>query len=123
MIQTETGTVFIGFTGQLKCEKCSNLTFMHLRQEYMKEKMFFVDQGTSFMHVHRVCPICENSTFVGRPKAVLRRSDVTELHRLLDSGLPETKKWLRSMPEKQMDKVLERYYSLEAFDFMRRILQ
>ena len=123
MIQTETGTVFIGFTGQLKCEKCGNLTFMHLRQEYMKEKTFFVDQGTSFMHVHRVCPICENKTFVGRPKAMLRKSEVTELHRLLDSGLPDTKTWLRSLPEKQMDQVLERYYSLEAFEFMRRILQ
>ena len=92
-------------------------------KEYMKEKTFFVDQGTSFMHVHRVCPICENKTFVGRPKAMLRKSEVTELHRLLDSGLPDTKTWLRSLPEKQMDKVLERYYSLEAFEFMRRILQ
>lgn len=33
MIQTETGTVFIGFTGQLKCEKCGNLTPMHLKEK------------------------------------------------------------------------------------------
>lgn len=123
MIQTETGTVLIGFTGQLKCEKCGNLTQMHLRQEYLKEKMFFVDQGTSFMHVHRICPICENKIFAGRPKAMLRKAEVAELHRLLDSGFVETKAWLRSMQEKQIDKVLERYYSLEAFDFMRRVLQ
>lgn len=123
MLQTEHGTVFIGFTGQLKCEKCGNLTPMHLRQEYMKEKMFFVDQGTSFAHVHRICPICENDTFVGRPKAMLRKGELSELHRLLDSGLVETKAWLRSLSEKQMDKVLERYYSLEAFEFMRRVLQ
>ena len=123
MIQTETGTIFIGFTSHLKCEKCGNMTPMHLRQEYMKEKMFFVNQGTSFMHVHRICPICESTTFAGRPKAMLRNSEVAELHRLLDSGLADTKAWLRSLPEKQMDKVLERYYSLEAFEFMRRVLQ
>jgi hypothetical protein len=52
-----------------------------------------------------------------------KRHRATELHHLLDSGLPDTKTWLRSLPEKQMDKVLERYYSLEAFEFMRRILQ
>lgn len=123
MYQTETGTVFIGFTGHLMCEKCGNMTPMHLRQEYVKEKMFFVDQGTSFQHIHRICPICENSTFAGRPKAMLRKSELADLHRLLDSGLPDTKAWLRSLPEKQMDKVLERYYSLEAFGFMRRVLQ
>jgi len=96
---------------------------MHLRQAYTKEKMFFVGQGTSFMHVHRFCPICENKTFAGRPKAMLRKSEVAELHQLLESGLPETKAWLRSLPEKQMDKILERFYSLEAFEFMRRVLQ
>ncbi len=122
MIQTETGTVFIGFTGQLKCERCGNLSPMHIQQEYMKERMFLVDQGTSFMHVHRVCPICENKIFLGKPKSLLRKSEVSDLHRLLDTGLPNTKAWLRSLPEKQMDKILERYYSLEAFDFMRRIL-
>lgn len=105
------------------CEKCGNLTSMHLRQEYTKEKMFFVDQGTSFMHVHRVCPLCESKTLVGRPKAMLRKSEVAELHELMESGLPDTKAWLRSLPEKQMDKVLERYYSLEAFEFMRRVLR
>lgn len=123
MIHTVTGTVFIGFTGQLKCEKCANLTPMHLHQEFIKEKMFFVDQGTSFLHVHRICPVCEHRTFAGRPKAILRKSEIAELHRLLDSGLAETKVWLRSLPEKQMDKVLERYFSLEAFEFMRRVLQ
>lgn len=85
--------------------------------------MFFVDQGTSYMHVHRICPVCHNSTFAGRPKATLRKSEVAELHQLLDSGLSDTKAWLMSLPEKQMDKLLERYYSLEAFEFMRRVLQ
>ena len=123
MIQIETGTVLIGFTGQLKCEKCGNLTSMHLRQEYMKEKIFFMNHGTSYLHVHRICPVCESGTFAGRPKAMLRKGEVAELHRLLELGLNETKAWLRSLPEKQMDEVLKRYYSLEAFEFARRVLQ
>lgn len=123
MLQTEIGTIFIGFTGQMTCEKCGNSTLMHLRQEYLKQKIFFVNQGTSFLQVHRICPICEHRTFAGSPKTLLRRSDVMELHRLLDSGLIETKAWLRSLPEKQMGKVLDRYHSLEALDFVHHILQ
>lgn len=61
--------------------------------------------------------------FAGRPKALLRKAELTELHRLLNDGRDQTKEWLRSLPEKQMDKVLERYYSLEAFDFMRYVLK
>lgn len=123
MLQTEIGTVFIGFTGQMICEKCGNSTPMHLRQEYLKQKMFFVSQGTSFAQVQRICPICEHSTFAGSPKTLLRKSDLIELHRLLDSGLIETKEWLRSLPEEQRKKVIERYRSLEALDFVHRILQ
>lgn len=123
MLQTESGTVFIGFTGPTSCERCGNTTPMHLRQEYRKEKWFFVDQGTDFFHVHRVCTVCKHSVFAGRPKASLRKAELAELHQLLDQGRERTKAWLKSLPEKEMDKVLERYYSLEAFDFMRLVLQ
>jgi ribosomal protein S27AE len=123
MLQAEFGTFLIGFTGAMQCEKCGNTSHMHLRQEYSREKFFFVDQGTDFSHVHRVCSICENRVFVGRPKALLRKAELAELHRLLSDGRDQTKEWLRALPEKQMDKVLERYYSLEAFDFMRYVLK
>lgn len=107
----------------MNCDKCGNATSMHLRQEYRKEKWFFVDQGTDFFHVHRVCPICKHSVFVGRPKAAMRKGELTGLHQFLTEGGEQTKTWLRSLPEKEMDKVLERYYSLEAFDFMRFVLR
>lgn len=123
MLQTESGTVFIGFTGPMNCEKCGNTTPMHLRQEYRNEKWLFVDQGTDFFHVHRVCAVCKHSVFAGRPKAALRKGELTSLHQFLHEGREQTKTWLRSLPEKEIDKVLERYYSLEAFDFMRFVLQ
>ncbi|MDP1679381.1 MAG: hypothetical protein Q8L02_04570 [Candidatus Nitrotoga sp.] len=123
MLQTEYGTVFIGFTGPMLCEKCKNTSHMLLRQEYSREKFFFVDQGTNFSHVRRVCPVCENTAFAGRPKALLRKGEVAELHRLLNEGRDQTKVWLKSLPEREMDKVLERYYSLEALDFMRFVLK
>jgi len=123
MYQKESGTIFIGFTGEMNCEQCKNKVQMHLRQEYSREKMYFVDQGTNFYHVLRVCPICESQKSVARPKTLLFKADVIELHSLLMLGLTSTKAWFQSMPEVESDKILERYYSLEAFDFMRALLK
>ena len=123
MLQTQYGTVSIGFTGPMRCERCGNISHMHLRQEYSREKFFFVDQGIDFSCVHRVCPVCDNTVFAGRPKSLLRKAEVADLHRLLNEGREPTKAWLASLSEKDRDKILERYYSLEAFDLMRYLLR
>lgn len=96
---------------------------MHLRQSYTQQWWFFVDQGTNFSQVDRVCGVCEDKVVAGHPKTLLRKGDVQELHRMLDEGREHTKRWFMSMPESDRDKMLERYYSLEAFDFMRYLLK
>lgn len=98
---------------------------MHLRQKYLKSKFFFVDQGTDFFEVVRLCSICETEYKVGETKSLFNRKESgnLELQQLLNDGGEKTKAWLRSIPEPQMDKILERYYSLKAFDFMRFILK
>ena len=122
MVQTEHGTMFIGFSGAMQCEKCGNASRMHLRQEYFGTKVLFAGHA-SYGQVLRVCSVCEHTVFAGRPKAWPRKGELAELHTLLGEGRDHTKAWIRSLPEKQMDKVLERYYSLEAFDLMRYVLE
>jgi hypothetical protein len=123
MYLSESGTVFIGFTPKIKCKKCSNTIEMLLRQEYLKDKTLFSGWDISFHHVHCVCSICEFSEHIASPKTLFRRSNVSSLHKLLMDALDKNKVWFKSLPESQSDKILERYFSLEAFDFMRALLK
>ena len=124
MLATITGRDFVGYTGLIKCAQCGNESRHQLFQKYEDEIFIFLKMGKLYSQVDCICPICEKKSFIATPAT--KRKPATGLDTLLkylDSGKEQTKDWYLSLPSKTRDKVLERYYSFEAFDFMRFLLR
>jgi hypothetical protein len=79
--------------------------------------------GKIHSDVELSCPICEKSKILATPQSKRNIGiGLEDLRKHLDDGKELTKKWYLDLPPKTRDKVLERYYSYEAFDFMRYLL-
>ena len=116
MYSIETGTVFIGFTGPIKCNRCGNYKHMLLRRSYSLDRFFLIPLGMNFGPVLRVCPVCEDEKTI---VIVKKNIETSELHSYLEEGKLHTKLWFNSLSEKEKSKVVKRYEGLLAFDFVR----
>ncbi len=123
MLITTYGKDFIGYTGKMKCGNCQNISHNHLYQKYEDEIFLFLRMGKIHSNVELSCPICEKSITLATPKSKRNvGAGLEELRQHLNDGRELTKKWYLDLPSKTRDKVLERYYSFEAFEFMRYLL-
>lgn len=123
MLITTYGKDFVGYTGQIKCSHCKNISHNHLYQRYEDEIFLFLKMGKIYSNVELSCPICEKSVMLATPKSKRKIGvGLEELRQYLNDGKEQTKKWYLDLPPKTQDKVLERYYSFEAFDFMKYLL-
>ena len=123
MLITTYGKDFVGYTGQIKCINCQNISHNHLYQRYEDEIFLFLKMGKIYSNVEISCPICEYTKMFATPKSKRNMGvGLEELRQHLDNGKELTKKWYLDLPLKTRDKILERYYSFEAFDFMKYLL-
>jgi transcription elongation factor Elf1 len=117
----ETGTVFLGFTKQMKCQNCNNKTVHILRQAYFKQTVFFVPISNSNREVILVCPVCEKSENILNSKFWGSKEKLNYVNELLDSGKEETKRQYQLLDLKEREKLLKRLNALEAHAVVRYI--
>ena len=117
----ETGTVFLGFTKNMKCQNCNNKTVHILRQAYLKQTVLFIPLTNQNKEVLMVCPVCEKSENLLTSKFWGSKEKLSYVKELLDSGKEETKKQYQLLESKEQEKLLKRLNALEAYEVVRYI--
>lgn len=121
MLQIESGTVLIGFTGEMKCPHCNNSTLMQVRQTYTKQNVFLIPIGTSHGVIDLVCPVCEKAKRLITSTLFSSQDKKSNLLDLLESGKEYTKEWAGRLGHKDRERVLKRLNSLKAYSLVRYI--
>ncbi|CAN1565119.1 hypothetical protein MCEREM21A_02881 [Sphingomonadaceae bacterium] len=120
MLEQEIGTKFIGYTGKKVCSKCKNSTPFVLRQQYVKQKIYFViPVGTKHGTVKLICPICETEDTVTRASIFSSQQSYNNLESYLIEGKHYNKAWYEKQNEKNKKEFLKRLNSLKAYNMVK----
>ena len=120
ILEQQSGTVFVGFTGDAKCLHCNNITPFQIRQSYTKQALLMIPIGTKKGGVVKVCPVCEkkesimlmNATFTSDKK-------LGELVTMLEGGKERTKQWIRSLNPRDKEEAFKRLNALKAYSLVK----
>lgn len=120
MLLQEHGTNFIGYTGKRICSNCGNQTPFILRQNYVKQKAYYViPMGTKHGSVKIICPVCEKEDTVTRASLFSSKQSYDDLERYLLDGKDYTKAWFQKQTLAGQKDFLKRLNSLKAYSMVR----
>lgn len=122
MWMQELGSLLLGFTKEMQCPHCKNVESMQIRQNYVKQSLFFIPVPTSHHKIFLYCSTCEHQdTLVGWKPMFAGQEKINYILELLDGGKDITKYRINTLSFKDKETVLKRLNALKAYDLVRYV--
>jgi hypothetical protein len=122
MLMQEFGSLLLGFTKKMRCPHCNNEKAIQIRQDYVKQSVFFIPVPTSHNKIFLFCSVCEHKdTLVGWKPMFAGQDKMNYILDLLDGGKEITKYWISTLSFKDKEAALKRLNALKAYDLVRYV--
>jgi len=114
------GTLLLGFSSPIKCQRCNNTTSFQIREEYNKTNiMSVIPTGTDWGRTLRMCPICEDKEVLTSTPLLTSDAKQASVVQTLEGGKELMREAIKELSHEDRELIFKRLNKKKAYTLVK----